>query len=140
MIEKYKGVDAEKFFKEYIPNKKRLARLKKEREDIPTEFNTDWEQERVTGGEPGDPTQQKLFKILALDEKIKELEEYFKACDLIFEELTSDEKKIVEALFIRNGGYRVRLDLMDKLCCSESKLKGMIRATKNKVFLVSRWI
>ena len=140
MIEKYKGVDAEKFFREYIPNKKRLARLKKEREDIPTEFNTDWEQERVTGGEPGDPTQQKLFKILALDEKIKELEEYFKACDLIFEELTSDEKKIVEALFIRNGGYRVRLDLMDALCCSESKLKGMIRATKNKVFLVSRWI
>ena len=140
MIEKYKGVDAEKFFKEYIPNKKRLARLKKEREDIPTEFNTDWEQERVTGGEPGDPTQQKLFKILALDEKIKELEEYFKACDLIFEELTSDEKKIVEALFIRNGGYGVRLDLMDELCCSESKLKGMIRATKNKVFLVSRWI
>ena len=140
MIEKYKGVDAEKFFKEYIPNKKRLARLKKEREDIPTEFSTDWKQERVTGGEPGDPTQQKLFKILALDEKIKELEEYFKACDLIFEELTSDEKKIVEALFIRNGGYRVRLDLMDELCCSESKLKGMIRATKNKVFLISRWI
>lgn len=140
MIEDYKGVEAYEFFGEYIENKKILCRLKKEREDIPTEFSTDWEQERVTGGEPGDPTQQKLFKILALDEKIQKKEEYFKACDLILEQLTHEEKRIVEELFIKKGGYRAKLKLMDEFYCSESKLKIMIKSTKTRIRDISRWI
>ena len=79
MIDSYFEFNVEKFFRDYKQKKNTLERLKKEKESIPDEFSTDWSNERVSGGQASDPTEQKVFRRLRIDEKIADNERYFKA-------------------------------------------------------------
>ena len=73
MIDRYFELNVDRFFGDYKQNKNRLERLKNEKESVPDEFSTDWSNERVSGGQASDPTEQKVFQRLRLDEKIAEL-------------------------------------------------------------------
>lgn len=140
MLDRYFELNVDRFFRDYKQNQKRLERLKAEKDSIPEEFSTDWTNERVSGGQASDPTEQKVFQRLRLDEKIAELERYFKAYDLILSELSTEEQRIVEEYYIKRGGVAAVNRLGREFCCEQAKVYTMIKRTKNHVKEVAQWI
>ena len=140
MIDRYFEFNVEGFFGDYKQNKNRLERLKNEKESVPDEFSTDWSNERVSGGQASDPTEQKVFQRLRIDEKIAEIERYFKAYDLILSELTTEERRIVEEYYIKHGGPSAVNRLSREFCCEQSKVYALIKQTKRHIKEVAQWI
>ena len=105
MIEKYYKFQVDKFFEDYRDNKKKLARLKEEREAELTSFSMDYSSERVTNSNISDPTEQRAFKRALIEEKIKDLENYFLTYDDIISQLDDTEKMLVQnVLSVRGSG------------------------------------
>ena len=140
MIDSYFEFNVEKFFGDYKQKKNTLERLKNEKESVPDEFSTDWSNERVSGGQASDPTEQKVFQRLRIDEKIAGLERYFKAYDLILSELTTEERRIVEECYIKRGGISAINRLSREFCCEQSKVYAMKTQTKIHIKEVAQWI
>lgn len=140
MIDSYFEFNVERFFGDYKQKKNTLERLKNEKESVPDEFSTDWSNERVSGGQASDPTEQKVFRRLRIDEKIADNERYFKAYDLIMSELTTEERRIVEEYYIKHGGSYAVNRLSREFCCEQSKVYAMIKQTKRHIKEVAQWI
>ena len=140
MIDSYFELNVDRFFGDYKQNKNRLERLKNEKESVPDEFSTDWSNERVSGGQASDPTEQKVFRRLRIDEKIADNERYFKAYDLIMSELTTEERRIVEEYYIKRGGSYAVNRLGREFCCEQAKVYTLIKQTKRHIKEVAQWI
>ena len=140
MIDRYFELNVDRFFRDYKQNKNRLERLRKEKESVPDEFSTDWSNERVSGGQASDPTEQKVFQRLRIDEKIDELERYFNAYDVILSELTTEERRIVEEYYIKRGGVAAVNRLGREFCCEQAKVYTLIKQTKRHIKEVAQWI
>ena len=140
MIDSYFEFNVERFFGDYKQKKNTLEPLKNQKESVPDEFSTDWSNERVSGGQASDPTEQKVFHRLRIDEKIAEIERYFKAYDLILSELTTEERRIVEEYYIKRGGPSAVNRLGREFCCEQSKVYTLIKQTKRHIKEVAQWI
>lgn len=105
MIEKYYKFQVDRFFEDYRENQKKLARLKDEKEAELTSFSMDYSTERVTNSNISDPTEQRAFKRAMLEEKIKDLENYFSTYDYIMSQLDDTEIMLVKnVLSVRGSG------------------------------------
>lgn len=139
MLERYYSFDAERFYSDFYNNKKIMDDLKKERDSLLYTSAIDYSAVRVAGGETNDPTAEIVGRREKIDQRIGEIEDYFKIEKNIYQKLDGSEKYIVDNYLKLTKEERDIVKLSHGLKYSPEWTYRLVKDAKKRIEEIAKW-